>query len=450
MHGMGDNRVGRVGAAIDAYRRRLDAAEPSLRVSGTLVRTVGLVMEVVGLKASVGHRCYIETDVGRQVPAEVVGFDHGRCLLMAEGHADGVSVGARVVLGNKSLDVQVGEGLLGRVVDGAGRALDGKGPVRLTEVTPLFRPPINPMSRALVEAPLDVGVRSLNGLLSVGRGARLGLFAGSGVGKSVLLGMMARYTDADVTVVGLIGERGREVKEFVERILGEEGLRRSVVIAAPADESALMRVHAAYRAAAVAEWFRDRGTHVLLLVDSLSRFAVAQREISLAAGELPTARGYPPSVFGRLAGLAERAGNGPQDGGSVTAFYTVLVDGDDLQEPIGDSARAILDGHVVLSRRIAERGQFPAVDMLASASRVMPAVADTTHRFYAQRFREFYSRYEESRDLITLGAYKSGNDQMLDRAIAIHPTLESYLRQDMQTRVSFRESVEELTRIFEV
>jgi flagellum-specific ATP synthase len=344
----------------------------------------------------------------------------------------------------RRIEVAVGPQLLGRVVDGSGLPIDGKGRLHCTERTPLFGRSVNPMRRALIEEPLDVGVRSINALFSVGRGSRLGLFAGSGVGKSVLLGMMARYTSADVVVVGLIGERGREVKEFVEAILGSGGLAKAAVIAAPADASALGRVHGAYRAMAIAEYFRDHGQHVLLLMDSLTRFAMAQREIGLAIGEIPATKGYPPSVFARIASLCERAGNGEEGSGSITALCTVLVEGDDPNDPVGDSTRAILDGHLVLSRKRADAGQFPALDIGASVSRVMPSVVPPEQLGRARRFKQLYNRLEESRDMIAIGGYRPGHDAELDRAMALRPAIETFLRQDMSSAVSFADSVSAL------
>jgi flagellum-specific ATP synthase len=379
--------------------------------------------------------------------AEAVGFDGSRVLLMAEGHADGLAPGARVIPAGRTMEVAVGPELLGRVIDGSGQPLDGKGQIRATDRLPLFGRTVNPLRRALVDEPLDVGVRSINALFSVGRGARLGLFAGSGVGKSVLLGMMARYTSADVVIVGLIGERSREVKEFVERILGTSGLAKAVVVAAPANESALGRVHGAYRATAIAEYFRDRGCQVLLLMDSLTRFAMAQREIGLAVGEIPASRGYPPSVFGRISSLCERAGNGAEEAGSITAFYTVLVEGDDPNDPVGDAARSILDGHLVLSRQLADRGHFPALDVGASVSRVMPAVVAPEQVVATQRFKQLYNRLEESRDLIAIGGYRPGHDAELDRAVALQPAINEFLCQDMTSAVRFSESVAALGRI---
>jgi flagellum-specific ATP synthase len=427
--------------ALERHRLRLTDTDAAVKVSGSLVRNVGLVMEARGIHVGIGERCFIESDFGRQFSAEVVGFDGGRSLLIAEGHGDGLAVGARVTPVGRAVEIVAGPELLGRVIDGTGAPIDDKGRLGCEERVPLFGKAIDPMKRTLIEAPLDVGVRSINALLTVGRGARLGLFAGTGVGKSVLLGMMARYTGADVVVVGLIGERGREVKEFIERTLGADGLAKAVVLAAPANESALIRLHGAYRAMAIAEYFRDRGRHVLLLMDSLTRFAMAQREIGLAVGELPSSRGYPPSVFGRIASLVERAGNGAAGRGSITAFYTVLVENDDPNDPIGDAARSILDGHLMLSRKLAERGQYPAIDVGASISRVMPAIVSPDHLARAQRFKQLYGRLEESRDMIAIGGYRAGNDPELDRAVARRAPMENFLRQDMAVAVGLSESV---------
>jgi flagellum-specific ATP synthase len=329
------------------------------------------------------------------------------------------------------LRLPLGDGLLGRVVDASGEPLDRQGPLRGVDALPLDRSPINAMDRDPVRQPLDTGVRAINALLTVGRGQRLGLFAGSGVGKSVLLGMMARYTQADVIVVGLIGERGREVKEFIEDILGDDGRARSVVVAAPADAPPLLRMQGAAYATAVAEYFRDKGQHVLLLMDSLTRYAMAQREIALAIGEPPATKGYPPSCFAKLPALVERSGNGLHGVGSITAFYTVLSEGDDQQDPIADAARAILDGHIVLSRELAESGHYPAIDVEASASRVMHNVASRGHVDSARRFRAVYSRYRKARDLIQVGAYAQGSDPQVDEAIRLQPAMADFLQQGM-------------------
>jgi flagellum-specific ATP synthase len=342
------------------------------------------------------------------------------------------------------LRLPLGKGLLGRVVDSHGRPLDHLGPITDVEALPMDRGPLNAMDRDPVREPLDTGVRAINALLTVGRGQRIGLFAGSGVGKSVLLGMMARYTRADVIVVGLIGERGREVKEFIEDILGQDGRQRSVVVAAPADAPPLVRMQGAAYATAIAERFRDDGLHVLLLMDSLTRYAMAQREIALAIGEPPATKGYPPSCFAKLPQLVERSGNGLNGVGSITAFYTVLSEGDDQQDPIADAARAILDGHIVLSRALAESGHFPAIDIEASASRVMHNVSTPDHLEQARRFRNLYSRYMKSRDLIQLGAYVSGSDPETDRAIALYPALQGFLAQGMNEAADMAGSLQGL------
>jgi flagellum-specific ATP synthase len=433
--------ISRLVGNLDRYRARLGGCNRAATVCGSLVRTIGLVMEARGMRGAIGERCFIEDDGGRLLAAEVVGFNGGRVLLMAEGPGEGLAPGARVIPAGRAMEIAVGPQLLGRVIDSHGAPIDGKGKLRCAERTPLFGRSVNPMRRALVTQPLDVGVRSINALFPVGRGARLGLFAGSGVGKSVLLGMMARYTGADVVVIGLIGERSREVREFVERILGPNGLAKAVVIAAPAGDSALERVHGAYRAVAIAEYFRDRGRHVLLLMDSLTRFAMAQREIGLAIGEIPASRGYPPSVFGRIAALCERTGNGEEGCGSVTAFYTVLVEGDDPNDPIGDAVRAILDGHLVLSRRLADAGHFPALDVGASVSRVMLAIASAEHLRAAQRFKQLHARLEENRDMIAIGGYRPGHDAELDLAVSLRPAIESFLRQDWASAVGFADSI---------
>ena len=321
-------------------------------------------------------------------------------------------------------------------------------PLHAEALRPLHSRPVNPMSRAPISRTLDVGVRAINGLLTVGQGQRMGLFAGSGVGKSVLLGMMARYTEAEIIVVGLIGERGREVKEFIEQILGEEGRRRSAVIAAPADTSPLMRLQGAAYATSVAEYFRDQGKQVLLIMDSLTRYAMAQREIALAIGEPPVTRGYPPSVFARLPQLVERAGNGPDGGGSITAFYTVLAEGDDQQDPIADSARAILDGHIVLNRQLADAGHYPAIDIEQSISRAMVNLITPAQFDLVRRFKQLYSRYQRSRDLIAVGAYVAGSDPMVDQAIQLMPLLEKFLQQDLSDRSSIEATLAMLQQIF--
>jgi flagellum-specific ATP synthase len=430
-----------------ARRKELAASAPPLPVEGRLTRMIGLTLEATGCMAAVGDRCEIRTTDGTPVEAEVVGFGAERLYLMPTGDLQGLRSGARVVPRARAGQAAVGRRLLGRIIDGAGRPLDGRGPIEAEAHVRLAGTTTNPLLRMPITQPLDVGVRAINGLLSVGRGQRIGLFAGSGVGKSVLLGMMARYTAADVTVVGLVGERGREVKEFVERILGPDGLVRAVVVATPADHPPLMRLHGAWLATSIAEHFRDQGANVLLLMDSLTRFAQAQREIGLAIGEAPATKGYPPSVFARLPQLVERAGNGIGGGGSITAFYTVLVEGDDQADPIADSARAILDGHIVLARRIADAGRFPAVDVEASVSRVMHEIVDAPHLELARRFRRVVAAYEAHRDLIAIGAYQRGSDPRVDEAIALWPRIEQYLQQDMRQRFTFEESVAALQAV---
>ena len=424
--------------------------------SGYLTRVAGLVMEAVGLRLPVGSGCTVLLPDGQSVQAEVVGFSGQRLYLMPEHDVYGLAPGARVapaapmvqrplVAGAPAThggtpapgkQLPVGAGLLGRVVDGNGEPLDRLGPLLTDARIALQSRPINPLERHPISEVLDVGVRAINAMLTVGRGQRMGLFAGSGVGKSVLLGMMARYTSAEIIVVGLIGERGREVQEFIEQILGREGLARAVVVAAPADTSPLMRLQGAAYATAIAEHFRDQGRNVLLIMDSLTRYAMAQREIALAIGEPPATKGYPPSVFAKLPQLVERAGNGAAGSGSITAFYTVLTEGDDPQDPIADAARAILDGHIVLARTLADEGHYPAIDIEASISRAMNQLATPEQWDRVRRMKSLLARYQRSRDLISVGAYVSGSDADLDRAIALYPRMQAFLRQDMNQRES--------------
>lgn len=429
---------------LKEYQQRLDN-DPAevLSIEGRLTRMVGLTLEAVGFQAPVGSRCEIHVNKGQAIEAEVVGFSGETLYLMPTSDIRGLVPNARVRPIRSDSQVPVGESLLGRVVDGACKPLDGKGPIKSKEHVPLHGEPINPLARAPVRRHLDVGVKAINALLSIGRGQRMGLFAGSGVGKSVLLGMMTRFTEADVIVVGLIGERGREVKEFIEDILGEEGLERAVVVASPADHSPLMRLHGAMLATSIAEYFRDQGKQVLLLMDSLTRFAQAQREIALAIGEPPATKGYPPSVFSLLPQLVERAGNGA-NGGAITAIYTVLTEGDDQQDPVADAARAILDGHIVLSRQLAEAGRYPAIDVEASISRVMPQVVDQEHQQKAQQFKHVYSVYRQNQDLINIGAYAAGSDPLIDEAIRLFPSLQDLLAQDMNQAVDWQTSVANL------
>ena len=435
-----------------------------VRTYGRLTRAVGLVLEAVGLRLPVGSDCLIELPPGypqKTAEAEVVGFAGERILLMPLSTVDGLLPGARVyapdspggqAAGPRTKRLPVGQGMLGRVVDASGRPLDGLGPLDYDEEVPLFRAPVNPLTRTPIKHVLDTGVRAINAMLTVGLGQRMGLFAGSGVGKSVLLGMMARYTTADVIIVGLIGERGREVKDFIEHTLGPEGMARAVLVAAPADNSPLLRLQGAAYATCLAEYFRDRGQSVLLIMDSLTRYAMAQREIALAVGEPPATKGYPPSVFAKLPALVERAGNGTLDangkGGSITAFYTVLSEGDDQQDPIADSARAILDGHVVLSRHLAEAGHYPAIDIEASISRAMTALIEPSQYDSVRSVKQMLSRYQRNRDLISVGAYAPGHDAQLDRAIALYPKIEAFLQQSMGERSDYAASVREMREIF--
>lgn len=437
-------------------------------VTGRLTKVAGLVMEASGLKLPTGVNCRVFMPGGQQVDAEVVGFHGDRLYLMPATDVYGLAPGAIVEpyrsnhfdhprigvaftrkrrVEDRIRQISVGPEMLGRVVDGTGRVLDSLGKLEPSRRVPLYSRPFNPMERAPIKDVLDVGVRSINALLTVGRGQRMGLFAGSGVGKSMLLGMMARYTSADVVVVGLIGERGREVKEFIENILGPKGLQRAAVVAAPADSPPLQRLHGAAYATAIAEYFRDQGMNVLLIMDSLTRYAQAQREIALAVGEPPATKGYPPSVFAKLPQLVERAGNGREGGGSITAFYTVLTEGDDQQDPIADAARAILDGHVVLSRQLADQGHYPAVDIGQSISRVITDLLAREELARVRRFKSLYARYQRSRDLITIGAYVKGNDADLDEAITLYPRMEAFLTQDFLARENYPSSRQQLTAL---
>jgi len=416
----------------------------SIVVEGRLTRMVGMTLEAVGINVNIGERCQIETSTGRLEDAEVVGFSDDRVFLMPIGSIQGLGPGARVIPTRHDARISVGENLLGRVLDGQGQPIDGKGPIHCLETRSLAAQTINPLKRKPIKEALDVGVRSINSVLTVGRGQRMGLMAGSGVGKSVLLGMMTKYTEAEIIVVGLIGERGREVKEFIEQILGEAGMSRAVVVAVPADNSPLMRIQGAMAATTIAEYFRDQGKDVLLLMDSLTRFCQAQREVALAIGEPPATKGYPPSVFARMPQLVERAGNGDEFGGSITAFYTVLAEGDDQQDPIVDAARAILDGHVVLSRQLADSGHYPAIDIEGSVSRVITQITTDDHRDAIGQLKFLYSNYQQNKDLITVGAYQKGSDAIIDDAIASMPGIRSFLCQKMDEKVPMEDSINEL------
>lgn len=413
---------------------------------GRLTRSIGLTLEAVGLKVSIGDQCEVLVN-NRSIEAEVVGFANEKIYLMPIERISGIQAGAPVIPVASKGGIKVGTDCLGRIIDGLGKPLDGKTAYLGGDFIDFNPRVINPLQRHPITEPLDVGVQAINALLTVGRGQRLGLFAGSGVGKSVLLGMMTKFTTADVVVVGLIGERGREVKEFIDNVLGEEGLARAVVVASPADDVPLMRLRAAQLATRIAEYFRDSGNNVLLLMDSLTRFAQAQREISLAVGEPPATKGYPPTVFAKIPQLVERAGNAADGAGSITAFYTVLTEGDDLQDPIADAARAILDGHIVLSRQIADEGIFPAVDVERSISRVMPNVVSDEHLKMMQRFKQLNALYQQNKDLLSVGAYSKGINWETDVAIERQPHLREFIRQGLQTAVGFDSSVTNLKNI---
>jgi flagellum-specific ATP synthase len=415
--------------SLSAARLREAVTRDPVRRYGRVVRASGDVLRASGIRAPVGARCMIETGAAESIVAEVIGFEAGALLIMPEQGMRGVVRGARVYVEAQAVSPLMGPGLLGRVIDARGQPLDDLPPPDVFAPWPLLGKTINPMHRTRIDQPFDVGVSAINALATMGRGMRMGLFAGSGVGKTTLLGMMARHAQADVVVVGMIGERGREIREFIEDHL-RESRTRSVVIASPADDTALGRVHGAHLAAATAEYFRDQGAHVLLVVDSLTRLAMALREIGLAVGEPPATKGYPPSVFGAIAAYVERAGNGDARQGSITAIYTVLVEGDDhVGDPIADTARSVLDGHIVLSRARAEAGFYPPIDIAASLSRPMPGLVTPAHYQAAGRFRALWTRRAEKQDFIDLGAYAAGRDPLLDEAIRRAPAMEAVLRQ---------------------
>lgn len=431
---------------LDASRyiqhiRRIDP----IRHNGKVTQVIGLTIESEGPSVSIGDVCMIYPARGGQpIMAEAVGFRHNRVILMPLGDLTSISPGSEVVATGEPLTVKVGSELLGKVLDGLGQPLDGSMlPIRMQTYS-THNTPANPLFRPRVSEPLSVGVRAIDGLLTVGKGQRLGIFAGSGVGKSTLLGMIARNTSADVNVIGLIGERGREVLDFIERDLGPEGLKRSVVIVATSDQPALIRIKGALIATAIAEYFRDRGLDVMLMMDSITRYATALREVGLAIGEPPATRGYPPSVFANLPKLLERAGTSRK--GSITAFYTVLVDGDDMNEPISDTVRGILDGHVVLDRQLASRGHYPAIDVLQSVSRVMNEIVTDEHISAANRLKKLISVFRTNEDLINIGAYQAGSNAEIDEAIREHPAIQNYLQQDVFEKVSFEEASELLIR----
>ena len=416
----------------------------SIKVNGRITRVIGLVMEGLGPGSSVGELCLVyPKDGGEPIEAEVVGFSDERILLMPLGEVRGIGPGSKIVSIRSKASARVGMSLLGRTLDGLGNPLDDLGPLDIETEYPLYGNPPNPLTRKRISEHLDVGIKAINGLLSVGKGQRVGIFAGSGVGKSVLLGMMARYTEAEVNVIALVGERGREVKEFIEKDLGEEGLKKSVIIVATSDQPPLIRMRAAFLATAIAEYFRDKGKDVLLTMDSMTRFATAQREVGLAIGEPPATRGFPPSVFALLPKLLERAGTASGEG-SITGFYTVLVEGDDHNDPVADATRAILDGHIVLTRDLASQGHYPAIDVMSSVSRVMIDVVTPEHQGVAQDIKGVLATYRKAYDIISIGAYKEGSDPKIDYAISLIDRIESFLRQDLSDSVDYEDTLQRL------
>ncbi|MBF0328303.1 MAG: flagellar protein export ATPase FliI [Nitrospirae bacterium] len=424
-----------------------------VKVYGRVTRGVGLILEGLGPKTKIGDICQIQSNEGKLdsqdsfIEAEVIGFKEDKVLLMPLGNMVGIGPGSKIIARGKQKYIKVGDSLLGRVLDGMGNPIDGKGSVS-GHLYPIYKDPINPLYRLRITEALDLGIKSINSMLTIGKGQRIGIMAGSGVGKSVLLGMMARNTTADVNVIALIGERGREVREFIEKDLGEEGCKRSVLVVATSDTSPLMRIRGAYVATAIAEYFRSQGKDVLLMMDSLTRFAMAQREIGLAAGEPPTTKGYPPSVFNLLPKFLERAGTWSSEG-TITGLYTVLVEGDDMNEPIADAARSILDGHVVLSRELANHNHYPAIDVLQSISRLMKDITEKKHRSAVEKALEIMATYKRYEDVITIGAYKEGTNPKLDYSIKMMDRIRNFLRQDISERVTFDDGVSRLTGLFE-
>lgn len=434
--------------SLDRYFKRVEDAE-LFPLVGRVVRTVGLVVESLGPRAGVGELCELRSQDGeRSLLVEVVGFRDGHLLTVPLGDTDGIEPGDAVVARGRTASVPVGDGLLGRVIDGLGRPIDEAGPLDVSEEAPIRAPDLNPLARATIDTPMGTGVRAIDALLTCGRGQRLGLFGGSGVGKSTLLGMMARGTAADVAVIAMVGERGREVRAFLDHDLGTEGLARSVVVASTSASPPLLRLRAADTATVIAEHFRAQGRHVLLMMDSVTRLAMAQREVGLAAGEPPTSKGYPPSVYALLPTLLERAG-AIASGGSITAFYTVLVEGDDQNEPIADAVRAILDGHVVLSRDLAQRNHYPAIDVLQSVSRTMPDVVGTSHLDQAGQVREWMSTAKEHEDLVSVGAYVAGSNPKVDDALAKRESISGFLQQPANGLTDFDSSVASLATLCE-
>lgn len=433
---------------IDKNLKRISNLD-LIKLNGKVTDVIGLVIVSVGPNVSLGEVCTIVNKSGHEVcKCEVVGFREGKVLSIALGEVHEISPKCEIIASGKMFTVGVGKELLGRVIDGLGNPIDGKGEIKVSSFRSLHREPPNPLERKRINSVLQTGVRAIDGLLTVGRGQRIGIFAGSGVGKSVTLGMIARNTDADINVITLIGERGREVREFIEKDLGEEGLKKSVVVVATSDKSALVRMKGAYIGTTIAEYFRDLGMDVLFMMDSVTRFAMAQREIGLTIGEPPTTKGYTPSVFAALPKLLERAGT--TESGSITGLYNVLVDGDDMTEPIADAVRSILDGHIVLSRKLANSGQFPAVDPLQSVSRVMPDIVTKQHRERTIIFNEILSTYREAEDLINIGAYVKGSNPQIDHALNKMSYMRSFLKQDIFESSEYRSTLDRLNEIIEL
>jgi flagellum-specific ATP synthase len=430
---------------LGKYRTALAATKP-VRLHGKVTQVVGLVIEGYCPDTSVGAICEIKPVEGTPIPAEVVGFRNNKTLLMPLGELRGVGLDSLISVRRDNACLGVGPLMLGRVIDGLGNPIDEKGPIDVEEEYPIYALPVNPMSRPPIRKPLDLGIRSINGLLTCGQGQRVGIMAGSGVGKSTLLGMIARYTEADVNVIALIGERGRELREFIEKDLQEQGLKKSVVVVATSDQPPLVRMRGAYIATTIAEYFKNQGKKVLLMMDSATRFAMAMREVGLAIGEPPTTKGYTPSVFAALPKLLERTGNFPE--GNITALYTVLVEGDDFNEPISDAMRSILDGHIVLSRDLAARAIYPPIDVLASSSRVMTDVASQEHLDVASKFKEVLATYRQSEDLINIGAYKAGSNPGIDYAVEHFAEMQAFMKQAVHNPVMLDEAVHDLKSMF--
>ncbi|MDU2066225.1 MAG: flagellar protein export ATPase FliI [Sporomusaceae bacterium] len=431
--------------SAQAYLQKIEQAQ-TMRLTGKITQIIGLVIESQGPAVNLGELCYITSrDQSFSIPAEVVGFRQNRVLLMPIGEMQGIGPGCEVLAANQTLSIGVGEALLGRVVDGLGRPMDDKGPLEPEKFYPIHAMPPSPLTRKRIDKTMSVGVKAIDSLITLGRGQRVGIMAGSGVGKSTLLGMIARNTEADINVIALIGERGREVREFIERDLGEAGLKRSVVVVATSDQPALLRVKGAMTATAIAEYFRDQGKNVMLMMDSVTRFAMGQREVGLTIGEPPATRGYTPSVFAMLPKLLERSGTGSI--GSITGIYTVLVDGDDMNEPIADSVRSILDGHIVLSRALAAKNHYPAIDVLASVSRVMLEIVERPHWDAAQKLRSILATYREAEDLINIGAYVKGSNEEIDTAMEHISAVKKFLQQEVYDETTMEQTISILEQV---